>query len=57
MSTKYAVMLGMTAGSIIGGYAPVLFGISALSYFSLITGSVGSIIGIVIAYKLSQYYS
>lgn len=54
MSPKYAVMLGMTLGSIVGGYLPVLLGASALSMISVFTGTIGSIIGIWIAYKLTQ---
>jgi hypothetical protein len=57
MSTKYSVMIGLTVGSVVGGYAPVLFGGSALSYTSVITGTIGSVIGIIFAYKLSQKYS
>ncbi len=45
MSRKSLIILGMIIGSIIGGYVPVLFGSSLLSYSSLI--------GIWITYKFT----
>lgn len=54
MSTKTAVTIGLIIGSIIGGYIPTFFGISAISYTSLITSTIGSIVGIIIAYKLTS---
>ena len=52
MSVKTAVMLGMIVGSLVGGYTPVLIGISPFSFTSLFTSAIGGIIGIIIAYKL-----
>ena len=54
MSAKVAVMLGMIVGSSVGGYAPILIGISPFSFTSLLTSAIGGIIGIVIAYKLTS---
>jgi hypothetical protein len=54
MNAKFMVFLGMTIGSIIGGYIPVLFGGDAISYISVLTSSIGAIIGIIIGYKLSS---
>jgi len=54
MSAKTAVMLGMIVGSSVGGYAPILIGISPLSFTSLFTSAIGGIIGIIIAYKLTN---
>lgn len=52
MSGKSLVMVGMFVGSIIGGYIPVLFGASILSFTSLIGNTIGAVVGIFIAYKL-----
>ncbi len=49
------VFVGMTVGSIIGGYIPTLFGVSLISYTSVLLSGIGSIIGIWIGYKLSNY--
>ena len=51
MSPKAAVSLGMIVGSLIGGYVPVLFGVSAFSMTSVLTSGVGGVIGIVVAYR------
>lgn len=56
MSSKSIVMLGFFIGSTIGGYIPVLFGSSFLSFASVIGSAVGGIIGIYIGYKLATYY-
>jgi len=45
-------MLGMTVGSIAGGYLPELFGSGNLMV-SLLACMVGGIVGILIGYKLS----
>lgn len=55
MSGKSLVMIGMFVGSIIGGYIPVLFGASLLSFASLIGNTIGAVAGIFIAYKLVNY--
>ena len=52
MSKKGTVMLGMVVGSTIGGYLPILFGVSAFSFTSLITGFIGGILGIWIGVKI-----
>jgi hypothetical protein len=39
---------------IIGGYIPVLFGADPLGGWSLLGGTVGSIVGIIVAYKLKD---
>lgn len=54
MSRKTLVFLGMSVGSIIGGYIPVFFGAGLLSYSSLIGNTLGAILGIVISYKLTE---
>jgi hypothetical protein len=53
---KGIVMLGATLGSIGGGYMPSLWGdTSALSFISLLFGTIGGIVGIWAGYKVSQY--
>lgn len=54
MSRKFLVLLGMTLGSFIGGYIPVLFGADLLSFSSIIGNGIGGIIGIWISYKLTS---
>lgn len=54
MNTKFMVFLGMTIGSVIGGYLPSFFGVGMISYISVLTSSIGAIIGIIIGYKLSS---
>ncbi len=55
MSAKVLVFLGMTIGSIIGGYVPTLFGAGWLSYSSILFSGIGSIVGILVGYKLSNF--
>lgn len=46
--------MGMIIGSLIGGYLPVLFGVSPFSMVSIITGFIGAFLGIWAAYKIGQ---
>ncbi len=55
--TKTLVTIGMILGSIIGGYVPVAFGASLLSFTSLLGNGIGGILGIFVGYKLSTYLS
>ncbi len=54
MPAKFLVFLGMTIGSIIGGYIPVLWGAGLLSYSSILFSGIGGILGVWIGYKLSD---
>lgn len=54
MSRKAWIMLGMTIGSVIGGYLPTLVGVSALSITSIIFNAIGGAAGVWISYKLTQ---
>lgn len=54
MSQKSAVMLGMIIGSLIGGYIPTFFGASFLSYTTIFFNGLGGILGIIIAYKMTE---
>jgi hypothetical protein len=47
-------MIGMILGSIAGGYIPVMFGVDLFSFTSIIGNAIGGLIGIWIAYKLTQ---
>ena len=52
MSNKSIIIIGMVVGSIIGGYLPTLFGVSMISFTSIITAANGGFIGVAITYKL-----
>jgi len=54
MSAKSIVMLGATIGSILGSFLPALWGGSLLSYTSILTGTIGGFVGMIVAYKLSS---
>jgi hypothetical protein len=51
MSRKKLIMTGMVVGSIVGGYAPSLFGADGFMA-SLLGGTAGGVLGIWIAYRL-----
>jgi hypothetical protein len=53
MSRKKMVMFGMVVGSLVGGYAPMLFGAGALSLGSMVGSVVGGLLGIYIAFRLT----
>lgn len=46
-------MLGLTIGSVVGGYIPLLWGDSFFSFTSILTSGIGSIIGIWLMYKIT----
>jgi uncharacterized membrane protein YeaQ/YmgE (transglycosylase-associated protein family) len=53
---KLTIYIGLTIGSIIGGYLPVvLFNVSAFSWLSLICGFVGCIVGVWLGWKLTLW--
>ena len=54
MVSKKLVTLLMVVGSVIGGYVPSLFGVSAFSFTSLFTSAAGAIAGIWLAFRLSR---
>ncbi len=57
MSRKFLILLGMTTGSFIGGYVPVLWGAGLLSFTSVIGNAIGGLLGIWITFKLTQGFS
>ena len=54
MNTKKAVMIGLVIGSLAGGYIPELYGGSLFSYGGVLWSGVGSILGILLAYYLTN---
>ncbi len=46
--------LGITIGSVVGGYLASWFGAGWFSYTSVLISGVGSIIGFLIGYKLTN---
>ena len=55
MQTKHLIMFGMVVGSMIGGYVPVLWGGSLISFSSIILTAVGGLAGIWVGYKLGNW--
>ncbi len=55
MSAKFLVFLGMTIGSVIGGYIPTLWGAGIFSYSSILFSGIGAILGVWIGFKLSNF--
>ena len=52
---KTFIWLGLLVGGIAGGYVPVLFGSSLFSMASLLGNTVGSVVGILVGYKIAQH--
>jgi hypothetical protein len=53
MSRKKFILIGVVMGSMVGGYAPMLFGADSISV-SLLGNAIGGFLGILGAYKLYQ---
>ena len=53
MSRKTVIIIGMIVGSTAGGYVVTLFGAGAISFASLLGSTVGGLLGIWIAFKLT----
>ena len=54
MSTKKVIFIGMTIGSIAGGYITTRFGADSISFTSLIGSTIGGLVGIWAAYKITH---
>ncbi len=52
MSSKTLMYIGVTVGSVIGGYLPALWGVGVFSVTSVLFSTLGGIIGLVITYRL-----
>jgi hypothetical protein len=44
----------ITIGGLIGGYIPLLFGVDGFSVWAIIGSTIGGIVGIWVAYKISH---
>jgi hypothetical protein len=53
MSRKSFFYLGATLGSVIGGYVPTLWGAGDFSGWSIVLGTVGGLLGVWAAYRLT----
>ncbi len=53
---KVFITLGMLVGSVLGGYLPVLFGAGLFSITSVITSTIGGLLGIYVGYRLGEDY-
>ncbi len=49
---KKIILVGMTLGSVIGAYVPMLFGVDAFSLIPILTSALGGILGIWLSHKL-----
>jgi hypothetical protein len=53
---KLTIAIGLTLGSILGGYLPVvLFHVSSFSWLSLVCGFIGCLVGIWLGWKLTLW--
>jgi len=53
--TKLLIWIGITIGSVLGGWLGSLAGNGWLSWQSLLGNTLGAFAGIYVGYKLSQY--
>jgi len=54
MNARALIMIGLVAGSTLGGYAPALWGAGGLSPASVLFSGVGGLLGIWAGYKVSK---
>lgn len=54
MDRKTAIWIGVFVGSTVGGFVPSLWGAGMLSYSGLIASSIGSLVGIWVAWKVTE---
>lgn len=54
MTKKTLIWIGLTVGSTVGGYLPVLAGADAFSFSGVIFSMVGGIAGIWFGYRFGQ---
>ena len=57
MSRKTLIWVGLTIGSAIGGYLPVLWGGDVISFSSVVLSAAGGIVGIWLGYRFGEYES
>lgn len=51
---KQFIWVGMIVGSFAGSLIPLLWGAGALSFSSIVFSSIGALIGIYVAFKLTR---
>lgn len=56
MSAKRLIWIGLFIGSTAGGYVPTLFGANGFTLWSLLSSSVGAVVGIFAGHKLGQFW-
>lgn len=54
MNNQSLIWIGMTAGSLLGGFVPYLWGASSLSVSGVIFGALGALAGIWAGFRLGQ---
>jgi hypothetical protein len=54
MSKKSLIWIAMSAGSVVGGYLPVLWGGELISISSVILSAVGGAVGIWLGYRYGE---
>jgi hypothetical protein len=55
MGTKPIILIGMTVGSVIGGFIPLLWGGDSFSFSGIFWNAVGAIVGIYAGFKISTW--
>lgn len=56
LMNKALLFLMITIGGLIGGWLPTLFGADGFSMWSILGSGAGSVIGVFVAYKISNDY-
>jgi uncharacterized membrane protein YeaQ/YmgE (transglycosylase-associated protein family) len=54
MTPKQFIWLGLIIGSTIGGFVPELWGAGVFSFSSMLLSTVGAVVGIIVAFKLTR---
>ncbi len=54
MSKKALIWIGLTIGSAVGGYLPVLWGGGLISFSSVILSAIVGIVGIWLGYRFGE---
>ena len=54
LSKKTLIWIGLTVGSAIGGYLPVLWGGDLISFSSVVLSAGGGIVGIWLGYRFGE---
>ncbi len=55
MNSKPLIMIGVVVGSTLGGMVPLLWGAGWPSFSSIITSTIGGLLGILVGVKMSAY--